>query len=84
MKATLLRACPAQEAPLVAWAMVCGQRVAEKTQAHKFASGTLTVVVPDAGWKTELQSLAPRYLAGLNKISPVKITMLLLVTRDEV
>ena len=83
IKTTLLRACAPQEAPLVAWPMVCGHGVAEKTEAHSFEEGTLTVIVPDTGWKTELKNLAPQYLAKLNQICPVKISLLRLVTRDE-
>jgi predicted nucleic acid-binding Zn ribbon protein len=61
------------QAPLMAWPVVCGSAVAERTQALSFADGVLRVAVPDAGWKSELQSLAPRYLAAINRytIEPV-------------
>jgi predicted nucleic acid-binding Zn ribbon protein len=62
-----LRQAPAAEAPLMAWPIVCGSAVAERTRAISFANEVLSVVVADAGWKLELQSLAPRYLAVLNR-----------------
>jgi predicted nucleic acid-binding Zn ribbon protein len=55
------------EGPLLAWPLVCGSAVAERTRALDFAGGVLRVEVADAGWRTELQTLAPRYVAVLNK-----------------
>ena len=51
----------------MAWPVVCGSAVAERTRALSFTDGLLRVGVPDAGWKAELQTLAPRYLASINK-----------------
>ena len=51
----------------MAWPVVCGSAVAERTHALTFVDGVLRVAVPDAGWKSELQGLAPRYLAVINK-----------------
>lgn len=62
-----LRQLPPLEAPLMAWPVVCGSAVAERTRALSFADGVLRVAVPEAGWKSELQSLAPRYLAAINR-----------------
>jgi hypothetical protein len=55
------------EAPLMAWPVVCGSTVAERTHALTFVDGILRIAVPDAAWKSELQGLAPRYLAVINK-----------------
>ena len=63
---SLLRAPPA-DAPLMAWPVVCGSAVAERTRALSFEDGVLRVEVADAGWKAELQGLAPRYLAMINR-----------------
>jgi hypothetical protein len=68
-----LRHVPAAEAPLLAWPLVCGSAVAGRTRALEFASGVLRVEVPDAGWKREMQSLAPRYLATLNRYAGQKV-----------
>jgi len=65
--AGLLRKAPPDEAPIVAWPFVCGSAVAERTQAIVFANGILRVEVADAGWKRELQGLAPRYVALINR-----------------
>jgi Dna[CI] antecedent, DciA len=62
-----LRRSPAGEGPLLAWAVACGQAVAARTRAVGFAQGILSVEVPDAGWRAELQALAPQYLAVLNR-----------------
>ncbi|HWJ46003.1 MAG TPA: DUF721 domain-containing protein [Candidatus Udaeobacter sp.] len=63
---SLRQAAPAQ-APLMAWPVVCGSAVAERTRALSFLDGVLRVAVADAGWRWELQGLAPRYLASINR-----------------
>jgi predicted nucleic acid-binding Zn ribbon protein len=62
-----LKLAPPAEAPLLAWPVVCGSAVAERTRALGFQDGTLCVEVADAGWRSELKSLAPRYLAAINR-----------------
>lgn len=62
-----LRLAPPAEAPLLAWPVVCGSAVAQRTRALGFQDGTLSVEVADAGWKSELKSLAPQYLAAINR-----------------
>jgi hypothetical protein len=68
-----LQRVPQNEAPLLAWPLVCGSVVAERTRALEFADAVLRVEVPDAGWKREMQSLAPRYLATLNRYAGQKV-----------
>jgi Dna[CI] antecedent DciA-like protein len=69
-----LRQAPPAQAPLMAWPVVCGSAVAERTRALNFIDGVLSVAVADAGWKSELQSLAARYLASINRytVQPVR------------
>jgi len=62
-----LRQAPPADAPIMAWPVVCGSAVAERTRALSFEGGVLRVAVADAGWRAELQALAPRYLAMLNR-----------------
>lgn len=57
------------DAALLAWPLACGSAVAERTRAVSFSGGILRVEVSDAGWRAELQHLAPRYLAVINKYS---------------
>jgi hypothetical protein len=78
-----LRRVPAGEAPLLAWPLVCGSVVAERTRAVAFAEAVLRVEVPDKGWKQELQALAPRYVAMLNRYSGEKIERVEFVLRAE-
>lgn len=61
-----LRQAPPAQAPLLAWPVVCGSAVAERTRALTFEDGILRVEVADAGWRSELQALAPRYVAAIN------------------
>ena len=59
----LLRTRPAEEAVLLAWPLVCGKEVAARSQAVAFSDAILAVEVPDATWRNQLQSFAPRYLS---------------------
>ena len=68
-----LRRVQQGDAPLLAWPLVCGSKVAERTRALDFVGAVLRVEVPDAGWKREMQSLAPRYLATLNRYVGQKV-----------
>jgi Dna[CI] antecedent, DciA len=65
-----LQQAPAAAVPLRLWPMVCGSAVAARTHAFSFENGVLEVEVGNSGWKSELQSLAPRYLAVLNQYLP--------------
>ena len=62
-----LRRSPRERAAVAAWPVACGHAVAERTRAIDFAAGILRVEVPDAGWCAELKTLAPQYLAVLNR-----------------
>jgi len=78
-----LRQAPPAEAPLMAWPMVCGSVVAERTQALRFADGVLSVAVADKGWKLELQTLAPRYLAVINRYTGAAVRRIEFVVSPE-
>jgi predicted nucleic acid-binding Zn ribbon protein len=78
---SLRRVAPA-EAPLLAWPLVCGSAVAERTRAVEFIDKVLRIEVPDAGWRRELQSLAPRYLATLNRYTGQKVERIEFVIRQ--
>ncbi len=62
-----LRQAPPAQVPLLAWPLVCGSAVSERTRALSFEDGVLTVEVADLGWKRELQTIVPRYLAAINR-----------------
>lgn len=64
---TSLRRASKAEAPLLAWPLACGSRVAERTRALDFSDGVLRVQVPDSAWRTQLVSLAPHYVAAMNR-----------------
>lgn len=68
-----LQQVPPAQAPLFAWPVVCGTAVAERTNALDFQDGILRVEVSDAGWRAELQALAPRYLASINRYTSLVV-----------
>jgi hypothetical protein len=78
-----LRLAPPAEAPLMAWPLVCGSAVAERARAVSFCGGVLRIEVADAGWKRELQALAPRYLATINRYVRLGVQRLEFVVRAE-
>ncbi len=56
------------DAPLLAWPLACGAKVAEKTNAVGCADGVLTIEVPDATWQQQLRSFEREYLAKLKPL----------------
>lgn len=62
-----LRRTPTTQAPLLAWPLACGTLVAQRTRPLGCAQGILRVEVPNAGWRRELEALAPVYLAVINR-----------------
>jgi hypothetical protein len=62
-----LRRTPPEQAPLLAWPVACGTTVAERTRVLDYSQGVLRVEVPDSGWRSELQALAPQYVAVINR-----------------
>ena len=61
------------DAPLLAWPLACGTKIAERAKAISFADGTLTVAVPDETWRRQLQSFAGQYLAAISGITSQKV-----------
>jgi len=78
-----LRRSPAGQGPVLAWAVACGQAVAARTRAIEYAEGVLRVEVPDAGWRAELQALAPQYLAVLNRYVAESVKRIEFVMMDK-
>ena|SRR5580700_12021110 len=79
-----LRLAPPAEAPLLAWLVVCGSAVAERTRALGFEDGVLRVEVAGARWKAELQALAPRYLAVINRYTSEPVRRIEFVVAPEI
>ena len=77
-----LRRGPARESALLDWPVACGSAVAERTRALSFSDGILRVEVADAGWRRELASLAPRYLALINNYSAVSVKRIEFVVKN--
>ena len=64
----ILRRAPAADAARIAWQLVAGSQVAERTSVVDLSDGVLTVQVPDTAWRAELLGFASQYLAALNKL----------------
>jgi hypothetical protein len=77
-----LHLAPPQESPLLAWPVACGSAVAERTRAVAFSDGILRVEVADRGWRQELASLAPRYVAAINRYSAVQVKRIEFVVKS--
>ena len=78
-----LRRAPQNDSPVLAWPFVCGSTVAERTRAVRFANSVLSVEVSDAGWKQEMQTLAPRYVAAINRYVLQKVDRIEFVIRQK-
>ena len=81
--ADTLRREGGEDAPLLAWPLVCGSKVAEKTSATGYADGVLTVEVPDATWQQQLHGLNRQYLAALKQISAQPVNAIKFVVRNQ-
>lgn len=60
-------------APMLAWPLACGSKVAGRTDAIGYADGELAVRVPDTLWRTQLQGFSAQYVSALNQVSPHKV-----------
>jgi len=60
--AEALKNATPDQAPLLAWPLVCGPGVANRTRPMDFQGGVLRVEVPDKEWKAQLEALVPDYL----------------------
>jgi hypothetical protein len=81
--ADTLRRGSEDDAPLLAWPLACGSKVAEKTTAIGYADGVLTVEVADATWRQQLQSFERQYLAVLKPISGLDVTAIKFVVSNQ-
>ena len=78
-----LRRAPAEEAAVLAWPLVCGTAVADKTQALDINDGVLRVQVPDAAWRTQLLGLATQYVAAVNQFTSHNVRRINFVLPEE-
>jgi len=81
--AETLRREAGDDAPLLAWPLACGSKVAEKTSAIGCADGVLTVEVHDAAWQQQLQSFERQYLAALKQISAQPVNAIRFVVKNK-
>ena len=63
-----LKTQPPQDAPVLAWPVVCGPEIAARTRALEFTDGLLTVEVPDNTWRHQLAAFTSRYISGFGEL----------------
>lgn len=71
-----------EQAPVLAWPLVCGSKIARHTAALACANGELAVRVPDRIWRNELQCFSDRYVTALNQMSRHKVKSIRFVAVD--
>lgn len=71
--ADILRRAPAEDAARIAWQLVSGSQVAQRTAALGLQDGVLQVRVPDLTWRSQLSDFVPQYLVGLNSMLGNKV-----------
>jgi hypothetical protein len=79
----ILRRAPVEDAAMIAWGLVCGQRVAEKTLALGFNDGVLRVQVPDAAWSANLAAFVPQYITAMNGILGRRVERIVFIVSDQ-
>jgi hypothetical protein len=70
------------QAPVIAWPLVCGSKVAQRTVALGCANGELAVRVPDKIWRNQLECFSAQYVAALNQMSRHKVNRIRFVAAD--
>jgi predicted nucleic acid-binding Zn ribbon protein len=71
--ADILKRAPAEDAARIAWQLVAGAQVAQRTTALGMQDGVLRVRVPDATWLSQLRDFVPQYLAALSSMLGNKV-----------
>lgn len=72
--ADILRRAPAEDAARIAWQLVCGAQVSQRTTALALEGGVLRVRVPDADWRAQLAEFVPHYLVRINSMLPEPVS----------
>src|SRR4051812_21987532 len=73
LAASVLSALPPQEAVMAAWPLICGSAVSQRSEAVRFEEGILTVEVPDAGWRRQLEQFTPHYLNAYRQLLDARL-----------
>ena len=81
--ADILRRAPAEDAARIAWQLVAGAKVSQRTAVVEFTHGVLVVRVPDPAWRTQLTEFVPQYLAALNSMLSAKVERIELVLEEK-
>jgi len=71
--ADILRRAPAEDAVRIAWQLVAGTQVAQRTSVLGLLDGVLRVQVSDLTWRSQLADFAPQYRARLDSMLGSKV-----------
>lgn len=74
LAATVLRGASEEDRVLLAWPLVCGAHIAERSKAVAFQDGTLFVEVPDRSYQAELAGYLPHYLNQISAASQQQVS----------
>jgi len=70
---SLVQTASGSDAVALAWSLVSGAHVANRTRVLGLRLGVLRVEVPGADWHSQLDELAPQYLSAINHVVAGKI-----------
>ncbi len=81
--ADILRHAPTEDAVRIAWQLVSGSQVAQRTTALDLQDGVLQVRVPDLTWRSQLSDFVPQYLLALNSMLGNKVQRIAFVLPEK-
>ncbi len=81
--ADILRRAPAEDAARIAWHLVSGSQVAQRTTVLELKEGVLRVRVPDNAWRRQLSEFAPQYLERIASVLSAAINHIEFVPEDK-
>lgn len=73
LAARVLKDSQPEEAVVLAWPLVCGSAVAQRTEAISFDNGALLVRVPDRSWQSQLDAFSREYCYRLSKVAGLPV-----------
>ena len=74
LAARVFKDAPTEEAVLLAWPLVCGSAVAERTRAVDFQDGVLRIEVSDRGWQSQLEAFSSHYRHKISELLNVNVS----------
>ncbi|HMK28114.1 MAG TPA: DciA family protein [Terriglobales bacterium] len=80
---TVVQSAASDDAAVLAWPMVCGASVANRTRVLGLRCGVLRIEVPGADWRCQLDELAEQYVCAINHVVARKVNRIEFVLPGE-